>query len=115
MKGWDKESLRHSCAKKFGKAPPYRGKKNLGHKKEFKSKFRYGDVVRLDPQILTTDPYGHNWKDIGVVINEFEKADFVNDIGAYGSGVRVGQGDVLVQFKKGRKFGIYNEDDLIKQ
>ncbi len=24
MKGWDKESLRHSFAKKFGKAPPYR-------------------------------------------------------------------------------------------
>jgi hypothetical protein len=29
MKGWDKESLRHSAAKKFGKAPPYRGKKKI--------------------------------------------------------------------------------------
>ncbi len=29
MKGWDKESLRHSAAKKYGKAPPYRGKKKI--------------------------------------------------------------------------------------
>jgi len=28
-KGWDKESLRHSAAKRFGKAPPYRKKKKV--------------------------------------------------------------------------------------
>ena len=28
-KGWDKESARHSMAKKFGKAPPYRKKKSV--------------------------------------------------------------------------------------
>jgi hypothetical protein len=29
MKGWDKESLRHSAAKKYGKAPPYRNEAKM--------------------------------------------------------------------------------------
>jgi len=34
MKGWDKESLRHSAAKKFGKAPPYRGNRTIYSNKQ---------------------------------------------------------------------------------
>ena len=37
-KGWDKEKARHSMAKKFGKAPPYRAKKNLGKPRYFEGK-----------------------------------------------------------------------------
>jgi hypothetical protein len=86
--------------------------KNIGHKKELKSKFQYGDVVRVHPQ-LTTDPYEHRGE-VGVIVRKFKSSGCVPNIMKYGAGVIVGQGDYLVNFVKDNKYGIYEEDALIK-
>ena len=49
VKGWDKEKARHSMAKKFGKAPPYR-KKDLT-KGAWRKEFGYSqDIPKLEKE-----------------------------------------------------------------
>ena len=46
-KGWDKESARHSMAKKFGKAPPYRKKKIVASLKTIPPKDKKKELTIL--------------------------------------------------------------------
>ena len=54
--GWDKESARHTMAKKFGKAPPYRDKKSS----KITTPKRSGVIIEQPKQVGKQDSFFYN-------------------------------------------------------